>query len=148
VFDREGAVVSSHAFFPWPLRRGREWLDGVLGGDDATRLALQGSGVSRLRRFLDSEQPSRTEIAWPTRSSRQIQAHLGRDAPGAGPLPRLGLPLRVGPWLRRRGVPEGVGGIGDVLVAGVAAATSTMQSPIPRSGRSQPIRKSSSGNAR
>lgn len=123
VFDRDGDgdVASSHAYFPWPLRLGSERLDGVIGGDEATRPALRGSGVSRLRRSLDSEQPSRTEIAWPNRSNRQMQAHLGRSVPGAGPLPRLGLPLRVGPWLRRHGVPERVGSIGDAFVVGVEA---------------------------
>ncbi|MEZ5552333.1 MAG: hypothetical protein R3E82_15725 [Pseudomonadales bacterium] len=77
---RSGAILKTGAKFPWPIWRGNEPLQGVIGGDAATQPEWQRKGLASIRREVVRSHPFYNElcdISGPNANSRAAMIHRG-----------------------------------------------------------------------
>lgn len=102
-----GEIVSCVTGFPWPIARGHERCNGVMGGDAVTLQRLQRQGLSEMRRQYNEGHPFydiTLSLGIPNFKSRAAAKKYNRNQP-FGPLPMATLVLDWASYLRDHRVP-------------------------------------------
>lgn len=107
-----GRLIASTAFWPWPLARGTQPLEGTLGGDTVVAADWQRRGIATLRndtRKSHAWQDTFIGLSWPNQKSRRRGIKQGRAQKILGPVPLALLVLDTKAFLTHRGWPAIVG---------------------------------------
>jgi hypothetical protein len=125
VHRETGQILKTGAFFPWPIWRGDEPLEGSLSGDAGTVPEWQRKGLSLSRRIVRRSHPwhgKSCAFAGPNEGSRIVSNKAGEGDSIMGPLKGGVAILRAAPLLERVGLPS-------VLSSPLGAVADLMLSP-------------------
>jgi hypothetical protein len=117
-----GQMVGSSSFWPWPMARGTQSVEGTVEGDTVTAQGWQRLGIDALRGQLALSHAWFNYIvgmSWPNEKARGAAAKRGRSKRILGPVPRSILLLNTKEFLITRSWPMLAGAIAGAVTDGV-----------------------------